>query len=74
MTNKKTGLKTIWYFVGLVLMSMGSLVFISGIIQLISPTDSSSVLAELHPSLWWGVIMVVIGFIYYITNKNKIVD
>ena len=74
MTDEKMGLKTIWYFVGLVLMSMGVLVFISGIIQLISPTDNGSVLAELHPSLWWGGLMIVIGFIYYITNKNKIVE
>jgi len=74
MTNKKTGLKTIWYFVGLVLMSMGTLVLISGIIQLIYPPDNGSVLAELHPSLWWGGIMVVVGLIYFVTNKNKIVE
>jgi uncharacterized membrane protein HdeD (DUF308 family) len=74
MTNKKKGLKTIWYFVGLVLMSMGVLVFISGVIQFISPTKNGSVLSELHPSLWWGALMIVIGLIYYLTNKNKIVE
>ena len=74
MTNKKTGLKTIWYFVGLVLMSMGGLVFISGVIQFISPTENGSVLSDLHPSLWWGALMIAIGLIYYLTNKNKIVE
>jgi hypothetical protein len=74
MTAKKSGLKTIWYFVGLVLLSMGGLVFISGLVQLVSPPDNPSVLAELHPALWWGAIMIVIGFIYFITNRNKIVE
>ena len=74
MKNKKTGLKTIWYFVGLMLLSMGLLVFISGLVQLVSPPDTTSVLAELYPSLWWGGLMIAVGFIYFITNKNKIVE
>jgi len=74
MTQKSTALKTIWYFVGLVLMAMGILIIISGIIQLFSPPTTKTVLGDLHPSLWWGGIMVVTGVIYFLTNRNKTVE
>jgi hypothetical protein len=74
MTGKTAGLKTIWYFVGLVLMAMGGLTIISGVIQLISPPATRTVLSELHPALWWGGIMSITGIIYYLTNRNKTVE
>jgi divalent metal cation (Fe/Co/Zn/Cd) transporter len=74
MVEKATGLKTIWFFVGIVLLMMGILVFISGIINLINPPPKQPVLSELHPALWWGGMMVVMGLIYLISNKNKVVE
>jgi uncharacterized membrane protein HdeD (DUF308 family) len=74
MTEKSAALKTIWYFVGLVLMAMGILIIISGIIQLFSPPATQTVLAELHPALWWGGIMLITGVIYFLTNRNKTVE
>jgi len=74
MEEKKPVLKTIWYFVGLVLMVMGSLVFLSGLIEFISPTKHQTILAEIYPAIWWGALMIVIGFIYFLTNKNKVVE
>ena len=74
MTEKTTGLKSIWYFVGLVLMVMGALVIISGLVQLITPVAQTTVLYELRPALWWGAIMFVTGTIYYLLNRTKTVD
>jgi len=74
MAEKITGLKTIWYFVGIVLLLMGALVFISGIVLLINPPAKPTVLAELHPALWWGGLMMIMGFIYLVANKNKVVE
>jgi hypothetical protein len=74
MAQKNTGLKTIWYFVGIVLLVMGVLVFISGILHVINPPIKQTVLAELHPALWWGGLMMIMGIIYLLGNKNKVVE
>ncbi|MCK5455148.1 MAG: hypothetical protein KAJ16_12340 [Calditrichia bacterium] len=74
MEEKKPALKTIWYFVGLILIVMGGLVLLSGLIQLISPSQQQTVLAETYPAIWWGGLMLVTGLIYFISNKNKVVE
>jgi hypothetical protein len=63
-------MKPIWYFVGLILLIMGGLILITGIINLSSPSEHISVLSELHPNIWWGAIMIVVGLIYVLKNKN----
>ena len=74
MEEKKPALKTIWYFVGLILIVMGGLVFLSGLMQWISPAQQQTVLAETYPAIWWGGLMLVTGLIYFISNKNKVVE
>jgi hypothetical protein len=65
-------MKPIWYFVGLILSVIGGLIFLSGIYQLINPPTTTKVLAELHPNLWWGVLMVIFGGVMYLkTRKQK---
>jgi len=67
-------MKPIWYFVGLILIIMGAIICISGLMNLVSPAGHVSILHEMHPSIWWGGIMVVVGIIYLIYNKNKTVE
>jgi hypothetical protein len=74
MVNKTSELKTIWYFVGIILMIMGGLVFLSGIVQFIAPPLTHTILAEIHPAIWWGALMIIVGLVYFLTNKNKVVD
>jgi hypothetical protein len=74
MVEKTSGLKTIWFFVGIVLLAMGALVFLSGMIFLLNPPAKQPILSELHPALWWGGLMIVMGLIYLIGNKNKVVE
>jgi hypothetical protein len=73
MANKKEGLKTIWYFVGIVLTLMGALVMLAAIIDLFRSTPPRTVLSDLRPGLWWGGLMILTGVIYLLKNKGKVV-
>jgi divalent metal cation (Fe/Co/Zn/Cd) transporter len=61
-------MKPIWYFVGLLLLAFGILIFITGIYFLITPPSHPTVLGETHPSVWWGAIMIIAGGIFLIKN------
>jgi divalent metal cation (Fe/Co/Zn/Cd) transporter len=69
MTEHK--MKPIWYFVGLILMVMGGLIFLSGIYNIIRPPVVQTVLAYTHPDLWWGALMIVFGGIMYIKTRKQ---
>jgi hypothetical protein len=73
MANNKEGLKTIWYFVGIVLTLMGALVMLAAAIDLFSSVPPKTVLANLHPGLWWGGLMLLTGIIYLSKNRGKVV-
>lgn len=57
--------KPIWYFVGLILMIMGGIIFITGLYFLFNPSEIKTVLAETHPNIWWGGFMILFGGILY---------
>ena len=63
-------MRPIWYFVGLILSIMGFIILVTGIYMFAANTETKSVLSDLHPNIWWGAIMVVVGGIYVIKNKN----
>lgn len=52
----------VWYFVGIILFVYGLLILATGLYEFSKP--SSTVLGELHPAIWWGALMTVIGAIY----------
>lgn len=74
MAEEVKGMRPIWYFVGLVLVIIGGLIFVTGIYFLFSPSESGTVLEELHPNIWWGAIMVISGGIYLWKNKDVRID
>jgi hypothetical protein len=63
-------MKPIWYFVGLILLTMGLVLVAAGLISLASPPEAKPVLYELHPNIWWGAVMMVIGTIYILKNRK----
>ena len=63
-------MKPIWYFVGLILSVIGLIILLTGIYMLILPAQSKPVLGELHPDIWWGAIMVIVGVIFILRNRN----
>lgn len=67
-------MKPIWYFVGLMLLAMGAVVVGSGIYRYFNPGNAKTVLADLHPDLWWGAVMIVAGAIFLLVNRKVTVD
>jgi hypothetical protein len=63
-------MKPIWYFVGLILFTMGLVILLSGITFLSSPPEVKPVMHDLHPSIWWGAVMMIVGSIYIIKNRK----
>lgn len=70
MSTETRKMKPIWYFVGLMLMWMGALVLVAGIIELVSSSPQRTVLAELHPGIWWGGVMIASGAIFFFKNRK----
>lgn len=52
----------VWFFVGVLLLIYGVLITATGIIEYSNPP--STVLAHLHPAIWWGALLTVFGAIY----------
>ena len=65
------GMKPIWYFVGLILLVIGGLVFCSGIYQFFNPPAVKTVLAETHPNIWWGGFMIIFGGGMYLKMRKQ---
>ncbi len=70
MAHQEQPMRPIWFFVGLVLISMGLVVAISGIVQYASGVPATA-LGRLHPALWWGALMTVAGAAFVIVNWNR---
>jgi hypothetical protein len=64
-------MKPIWYFVGLILSAMGIVIFLSGMYQLIFPQAATTVLANIHPNIWWGALMTAFGAVMYFSSRKK---
>ncbi|MGK9475286.1 hypothetical protein [Melioribacter sp. OK-6-Me] len=64
-------MKPIWYFVGLILLIMGGIIFLNGIYQALHPESVKTVLKETHPSLWWGAVMIIFGAVMFFKTKNQ---
>ena len=74
MEQETKQMKPIWYFVGLMLTAMGAVVLVSGVVDYSGESTAKTVLSELHPSLWWGAIMIVAGLVLFLTNRKAKVE
>jgi hypothetical protein len=60
----------VWFFVGVLLLIYGVLILATGIYQFSRPP--STVLGNLHPAIWWGALLMVVGGIYvYLHSPHK---
>lgn len=53
---------SIWFFCGILLLGYGLVLLATGIWELSHPP--STVLANLHPTLWWGMLLTAAGAFY----------
>lgn len=60
------GSLSIWFFIGMLLTVYGVLITATGLYELVSPPANPPVLANLHATLWWGIVLLIIGLIYFI--------
>jgi hypothetical protein len=61
----------VWFFVGVILLIYGVIILATGIYEFSHPP--STVLASLHPALWWGALLTVVGAGYvwvYLPRKS----
>lgn len=71
MADEPKQMKSIWYLVGLMLLVMGAVIAVAGFLQFIHPPATPTVLAELHPGLWWGLFMVCAGAVFFFGSRNR---
>ncbi len=74
MEQETRQMKSIWYFVGLMLCVMGAVIIISGIVDYGQAAASKTALSDLHPALWRGAIMVIAGLIFFLSNRKAKVE
>jgi hypothetical protein len=65
-------MKSIWYFAGLLLTTLGIIITISAVYALMHPPAETKVLANLHPDLWWGIFMLIFGLSFALFNRRKL--
>ena len=62
---------SIWFFIGIVLVTSGLLIFGAGIYQLFVPPANPVVLFKLHAGIWWGAVLLVGGIIYCLKFRPR---
>ncbi len=57
---------SIWFFIGVLLAFYGAVILAYGLYALGQPLPAGRVLSQLHPDVWWGALLLVIGLVYSI--------
>ncbi|HEX6805404.1 MAG TPA: hypothetical protein VF133_17120 [Terriglobales bacterium] len=60
--TEKHHIVPVWFFVGILLLVYGLLIFFSGLAEWEHPPDTQ--LAYLHAPVWWGGLLIVLGSVY----------
>jgi hypothetical protein len=61
----------VWFFVGVILLIYGVLILATGLYEFSHPP--ATVLAHLHPAIWWGGLLTLVGAAYvylYLPRKS----
>ena len=62
--HKDRGLISIWFFIGVLLLAYGVLIFGASVWDISNPAEHPVVLAELHAGVWMGIVILAIGIFY----------
>jgi len=57
---------SIWFFIGLSLLVNGILITGAGVWEIFHPPANPVVLYQLHASIWWGILLSLVGLRYCI--------
>ncbi len=61
----------VWFFIGVILLIYGVLILATGIYEFSHPPATT--LANLHPAVWWGALLIIVGGVYvfiYLPRKS----
>ena len=61
--SEKHHIIPVWFFVGVLLLVYGVMIFVSGLTEWNSPPPDVE-LTQLHAPVWWGGLLIVLGSIY----------
>ena len=62
---------SIWFLIGLQLAIFGVLITSAGIYGYFVLPENPTVLGDLHPAIWWGAIMLVLGIFYTVKFRPR---
>ena len=65
---------SIWFFIGILLLIYGVLIFGAGLYELFVPPEQTVVMAQLRPAIWWGGMLSLLGAFYclhFAPGKSK---
>ena len=65
---------SIWFFIGILLLVYGILIFGTGLYELVVPPEQHVVMANLRPAIWWGGLLLLLGAYYcyhFAPGKSK---
>ena len=65
-------MRSIWYFVGLLLTIMGAIITVSAVYSMVRPPVQVKIFSHLHPDLWWGILMLAFGLLFAALNRGKV--
>ena len=61
--SEKHHIIPVWFFVGVLLLTYGVLIFASGLMGWNTP-PANVALVEYHAPVWWGALLIVLGGVY----------
>jgi FtsH-binding integral membrane protein len=59
----------VWFFIGLLLTIYGVIILITSIVDWSVP--SQAILAQYHPALWGGILLLLIGSFYVLKFRPR---
>lgn len=62
--SEKHHIIPVWFFVGILLLVYGALIFATGIYEISNPPVNRIVLYDLHANVWWGGVLFILGLFF----------
>jgi hypothetical protein len=60
---------SIWFFCGILMLAYGLVLGVQGVLEIHRPPPT--ILAKLHPTLWWGGLLTLCGGFYTIRFRPR---
>lgn len=59
----------VWFFIGLLLTIYGAIILVTSLMDWSHP--STAILARLHPGVWGGVVLLLVGGFYTLRYRPR---